>query len=310
MKRTKGLSKPSDGALHRGSWTPEEDRILKTYIEANGVGRWSTLPQNAGLMRRGKSCRLRWMNHLRPNVKRGHISADEEELIIRLHNLLGNRWSLIAGRVPGRTDNEVKNYWNTRLSKKLGNTGDNLARSLALRQIAKASPRIAVDNNAAVHLNPESPNFKFTPRLRSPMGSTTAPEEARSDIQLPSPESNSDRRTTVEKDNTPHLEPLDIAQTNPCGVPQPEEIGQCTAQETGFVEQNDDINSLGREQCPDFSAAPYNTCLDSLRWFNYSPEMDYLFHCDYPQETSFSVSISDHLQYISFGSQFGDDMIS
>lgn len=306
------MSKPSDGVLHRGSWTPEEDRILKTYIEANGVGRWSTLPQNAGLMRRGKSCRLRWMNHLRPNVKRGHISADEEELIIRLHNLLGNRWSLIAGRVPGRTDNEVKNYWNTRLSKKLGSTGDNLARSLARRQIAKASPRIGVDNDAAVHLNSESPNFKFTPSLRSPTGSTIVPEETRSDIQLPSPESNNDgdRRTTVEKNDTPHLEPLDIAQTNPCGVPPPEEIGQCSAQESGFVEQNHDMNSLGKEQSPDFSSMPYNTCLDSLLWFNYSPEMDDLFHCDYDQETSFSVSFSDHLQYISFGSQFWGDMIS
>lgn len=308
MKRTKGLSKPSDGALHRGSWTPEEDRILKTYIEANGVGRWSTLPQNAGLMRRGKSCRLRWMNHLRPNVKRGHISPDEEELIIRLHNLLGNRWSLIAGRVPGRTDNEVKNYWNTRLSKKLGTTSKNLAGSLARRQIAKASPRIGVDNNAAVDLNSESANFKSTPRLRSPTGSTFL-----SDVQLSSPECNNDndrRTTTVVKDDVVHLAPLDVAQTNPCAVPPPEEIDQCTVQESGFVEQNDDMNSLNKEQGPDSFLTPYNTCLDSLLWFNYFQEMDDLFHCDYAQETSFSVSVSDHLQYASFGSQFGDDLIS
>ncbi|OVA18433.1 SANT/Myb domain [Macleaya cordata] len=72
----------------------------------------------AGLNRCGKSCRLRWLNYLRPGIKRGNITEDEEDLIIRLHNLLGNRWSLIAGRLPGRTDNEIKNHWNTHLSKK------------------------------------------------------------------------------------------------------------------------------------------------------------------------------------------------
>eukprot|EP01018_Ginkgo_biloba_P023587 Gb_34388 [translate_table: standard] len=112
-------TKSSDGQLKRGPWTPEEDMVLIKYIEANGVGSWSTLSKEAGLMRSRKSCRLRWMNYLRPEIKRGHISQDEEELIIRLHNLLGNRWSLIAGRVPGRTDNDVKNYWNIHLSKKL-----------------------------------------------------------------------------------------------------------------------------------------------------------------------------------------------
>lgn len=74
-----------------------------------------------GLQRCGKSCRLRWLNYLRPGIKRGDIGADEEDLIIRLHRLLGNRWSLIAKRLPGRTDNEIKNYWNSHLRKKLSN---------------------------------------------------------------------------------------------------------------------------------------------------------------------------------------------
>ena len=59
------------------------------------------------------------MNYLRPDIKRGNITPDEDDLIIRLHSLLGNRWSLIAGRLPGRTDNEIKNYWNSHLSKRL-----------------------------------------------------------------------------------------------------------------------------------------------------------------------------------------------
>ncbi|KAI4380289.1 hypothetical protein MLD38_006495 [Melastoma candidum] len=105
--------------LNRGAWTALEDKILSDYIKANGEGGWRDLPKRAGLKRCGKSCRLRWLNYLRPDIKRGNISHDEEELIVRLHNLLGNRWSLIAGRLPGRTDNEIKNYWNTTLAKRL-----------------------------------------------------------------------------------------------------------------------------------------------------------------------------------------------
>ncbi|KAJ0981159.1 hypothetical protein J5N97_009414 [Dioscorea zingiberensis] len=105
--------------LKRGAWTPEEDQILASYIEAHGPQKWSHVPKKAGINRCGKSCRLRWLNYLRPDIKRGNITPEEEDLILRLHKLLGNRWSLIAGRLPGRTDNEIKNYWNTVIKKKL-----------------------------------------------------------------------------------------------------------------------------------------------------------------------------------------------
>ncbi|GAB2219524.1 hypothetical protein Droror1_Dr00007161 [Drosera rotundifolia] len=105
--------------LNRGAWTALEDHLLTDYINTHGEGNWRNLPKRAGLKRCGKSCRLRWLNYLRPDIKRGNITRDEEDLIVRLHKLLGNRWSLIAGRLPGRTDNEIKNYWNTNLSKKV-----------------------------------------------------------------------------------------------------------------------------------------------------------------------------------------------
>ncbi|XP_044472102.1 transcription factor MYB123-like [Mangifera indica] len=108
----------SKEGLNRGAWTAMEDKLLTSYIKVHGEGQWRDLPKRAGLKRCGKSCRLRWLNYLRPDIKRGNFSHDEEELIIRLHKLLGNRWSLIAGRLPGRTDNEIKNYWNTTLGKK------------------------------------------------------------------------------------------------------------------------------------------------------------------------------------------------
>ncbi|XP_059434390.1 transcription factor MYB4-like [Corylus avellana] len=106
-------------ALNKGAWTAEEDQKLSQYIEIHGAKRWKTIALEAGLNRCGKSCRLRWLNYLRPNIKRGNISDAEEDLILRLHKLLGNRWSLIAGRLPGRTDNEIKNYWNSHLRKKI-----------------------------------------------------------------------------------------------------------------------------------------------------------------------------------------------
>ncbi|KAK3225026.1 hypothetical protein Dsin_004888 [Dipteronia sinensis] len=104
----------------KGLWTVEEDKILTDYIRLHGKGKWNRVAKVTGLKRCGKSCRLRWINYLSPNVKRGNFSQEEDDLIIRLHNLLGNRWSLIAGRVPGRTDNQVKNHWNTHLGKKVG----------------------------------------------------------------------------------------------------------------------------------------------------------------------------------------------
>ncbi|GFY81534.1 myb domain protein 111 [Actinidia rufa] len=109
--------------LHRGPWTSREDSLLTNYIQVHGEGNWRSLPKKAGLLRCGKSCRLRWMNYLRPDIKRGNITPDEDDLIVKMHALLGNRWSLIAGRLPGRTDNEIKNYWNTHLTKKLRSLG-------------------------------------------------------------------------------------------------------------------------------------------------------------------------------------------
>ncbi|WVZ74106.1 hypothetical protein U9M48_022329 [Paspalum notatum var. saurae] len=105
--------------LNRGSWTPQEDMRLIAYIQKHGHSNWRALPKQAGLLRCGKSCRLRWINYLRPDLKRGNFTDDEEETIIRLHGLLGNKWSKIAACLPGRTDNEIKNVWNTHLKKRV-----------------------------------------------------------------------------------------------------------------------------------------------------------------------------------------------
>nr|ATO59048.1 R2R3 Myb2 transcription factor [Polygonum cuspidatum]ATO59049.1 R2R3 Myb2 transcription factor [Polygonum cuspidatum] len=163
-----GRRKPcyvSNEGVKRGAWTPEEDTILSQFILSHGEGKWNSLPWRAGLKRCGKSCRLRWLNYLRPDIKRGNITPDEEDLIVRLHKLLGNRWSLIAGRLPGRTDNEIKNYWNTGLSKKLEagasktvTSQDPMIKTTSLKCIQKNHLQVA-ENEMQLFMGESSPHY-------------------------------------------------------------------------------------------------------------------------------------------------------
>ncbi|KAF5461113.1 hypothetical protein F2P56_020932 [Juglans regia] len=106
-------------ALKKGPWTAVEDGILTEYVRKYGEGNWNAVQRNSGLARCGKSCRLRWANHLRPNLKKGAFSPEEERLILQLHAKYGNKWARMASQLPGRTDNEIKNYWNTRVKRRL-----------------------------------------------------------------------------------------------------------------------------------------------------------------------------------------------
>ncbi|KAL3510762.1 hypothetical protein ACH5RR_030163 [Cinchona calisaya] len=116
-RNSNGGGDESSFDLRKGPWTLEEDNLLIHYITCNGEGRWNSLAKCAGLKRTGKSCRLRWLNYLKPDIKRGNLNPQEQLLILELHSKWGNRWSKIAQHLPGRTDNEIKNYWRTRVQK-------------------------------------------------------------------------------------------------------------------------------------------------------------------------------------------------
>ncbi|KAI7726939.1 hypothetical protein M8C21_008286 [Ambrosia artemisiifolia] len=136
---TKGTAIPTM-KMRKGLWSPEEDEKLMNYMITNGQGCWSDIARNAGLQRCGKSCRLRWINYLRPDLKRGAFSPQEEEVIIHLHSILGNRWSQIAARLPGRTDNEIKNFWNSTVKKRLKKNTSN-----------SPSPNTSHDSSSSEH---------------------------------------------------------------------------------------------------------------------------------------------------------------
>ncbi|URE36281.1 Myb-like DNA-binding domain [Musa troglodytarum] len=137
---------------------------------------------SSGINRCGKSCRLRWLNYLRPGIKRGNISEEEDDLIIRLHNLLGNRWSLIAGRLPGRTDNEIKNHWNTHLCKR-SLTIDDL--NLKLNQNVYSAPPFASSHRAFFTTGSDAMEEFHLAIMTSPLDGTTHDHEP---LRLLSPE--------------------------------------------------------------------------------------------------------------------------
>ncbi|XP_025014118.2 transcription factor MYB4 [Ricinus communis] len=151
------------------------------------------MPKDAGLLRSGKSCRLRWMNYLRPSIKRGNFSSEEDEIILSLHAMLGNRWSTIATKLPRRTDNDIKNHWHTHLKKR------SVVRETKLHVLHKSEEELQENNysedgdlSCFTSLNasnsPESSTIQFSSELShsagfSSINSNSGDEADHNDIQ-------------------------------------------------------------------------------------------------------------------------------
>lgn len=261
--------------LRRGPWMLEEDSLLIHYIARHGEGRWNLLARCSGLKRTGKSCRLRWLNYLKPDVKRGNLSPEEQFLILELHSKWGNRWSRIAQYLPGRTDNEIKNYWRTRVQKharqlKIDANSTMFRDAVRCYWMPKLLEKMA--SNTSSSIQSCHPNSNTQPIPAQPQHFNPSPQDY---IDPSSTHSSSDNYNCVE-----------FAQNAPCTFGSTStSVSLVHDMHNGYNLDGLDLASASNMSTIDYSS-PSDCIEDGSNWVDGLWSMDEMWHGRKPHEWS------------------------
>ncbi|XP_076924167.1 uncharacterized protein LOC143606847 [Bidens hawaiensis] len=131
--RRKGSKSCRKSLIIKGQWNSQEDRLLMQLVKQYGDSKWSSVAEKLP-GRIAKQCRDRWQNHLRPDITKDAWSEEEDKLLIAIHKEVGNKWSEIARRLPGRSENTIKNHWNATKRRQLSSRRRGKAKSQSLLQ--------------------------------------------------------------------------------------------------------------------------------------------------------------------------------